>query len=124
VSPYFIASDYCHHVEMTHAMERHGRGDARIIPVILRPCDWQPMPFGKILGVPRDGLAITCWPDLYEAFLDVVKWIRAALRKLRLRCSSQSRIPATVWMLTRACARSSRSSRPRTSARALALASA
>ncbi|AWB21795.1 toll/interleukin-1 receptor domain-containing protein [Methylobacterium currus] len=81
VSPDFIASDYCHDVEMTRAMERHERGEARVIPVILRPCDWHPMPFGKILGVPRDGLAITRWPDLDEAFLDVVKWIRAALPK-------------------------------------------
>ncbi|MBA9068167.1 hypothetical protein FHR71_001908 [Methylobacterium sp. RAS18] len=79
VSPDFIASDYCHDVEMTRAMERHERGEARVIPVILRPCDWHPTPFGKILGVPRDGLAITRWPDLDEAFLDVVKWIRAAL---------------------------------------------
>lgn len=79
VPPDFIASDYCHDVEMTRAMERHERGEARVIPVILRPCDWHPMPFGKILGVPRDGLAITRWPDLDEAFLDVVKWIRAAL---------------------------------------------
>ena len=47
VSPYFIASDYCYNIEMQRAMERHGKGEARVIPVILHPCDWQKTPFGK-----------------------------------------------------------------------------
>jgi hypothetical protein len=81
VSPDFIASDYCHDVEMTRAMERHDRGEARVIPVILRPCMWHPMPFGKLLGIPRDGLAVTRWPDLDEAFLDIAERILAALPK-------------------------------------------
>lgn len=81
VSPDFIASDYCHDVEMMRAMERHERGEARVIPVILRPCMWHPMPFGKLLGIPRDGLAVTRWPDLDEAFLDIAQRILAALPK-------------------------------------------
>jgi len=36
VSPDFIASDYCYGVEMKKAIERHKRGEARIIPIILR----------------------------------------------------------------------------------------
>lgn len=35
VSPDFIASDYCYNIEMTRAMERHGAGEAIVIPVIL-----------------------------------------------------------------------------------------
>ena len=43
VSADFIASDYCWDVEMKRAMERHDEGEARVIPVILRPVDgWQP----------------------------------------------------------------------------------
>jgi len=79
VSPDFIASDYCHDVEMARALERHDRGEARVIPVILRACDWHPMPFGKLLAVPRDGRPVKSWPDLDEAFLDIVKSIRGAL---------------------------------------------
>src|SRR5690349_25095753 len=37
VSPYFIDSDYCFSKEMTCAMERHEREEARVIPIILRP---------------------------------------------------------------------------------------
>jgi hypothetical protein len=47
VSPNFIASDYCYDREMIRAMERHEKGEARVIPVILRPCDWHGLPFGK-----------------------------------------------------------------------------
>ncbi|MCP3962733.1 MAG: toll/interleukin-1 receptor domain-containing protein [bacterium] len=37
VSPPFIASDYCWDVEVKRATERHEAGEARVIPVILRP---------------------------------------------------------------------------------------
>ncbi len=72
VSPDFIASDFCYDREMTRAIERHERGEARVIPVTVRPCDWHPLPFGKLVATPRDGKAISTWPNLDEAFLDVV----------------------------------------------------
>src|SRR5438270_622311 len=53
VSPYFIASDYCYEIEMRRALQRHNAGEARVIPVILQPCDWQHLPFGKLLAVPK-----------------------------------------------------------------------
>ena len=59
VSPYFLASDYCYETEMTRAMERHHQGTARVIPVILHPCDWQGAPFGKLLAVPTDGKPVS-----------------------------------------------------------------
>jgi len=79
VSPDFLASDYCHDVEMQRALARHREGAARIIPVILRPCDWQHSPFVHLLAAPTDGKPITKWANEDEAFLDVVQKIRAAL---------------------------------------------
>ena len=56
VSADFIASDYCYDVEMKRALERHDTGEARVIPVILRPVDgWQAAPFGKLQAAPTDG---------------------------------------------------------------------
>jgi hypothetical protein len=55
VSPNFIASDYCYEREMERALERHRKGEARVIPVILRPRDWHDLPFGKLLATPTDG---------------------------------------------------------------------
>jgi hypothetical protein len=83
VSSDFLASSYCFDVEVKRAMERHEAGTARVIPVILRPCDWQEdTPFKKLLAAPKDGRPITKWPNEDEAFLDVVKQIRAALKTL------------------------------------------
>ena len=40
VSSDFIASPYCYALEMKEALARHERGEAVVIPVILRPCHW------------------------------------------------------------------------------------
>jgi hypothetical protein len=79
VSPDFLASDYCYDVEMTRAMERHAAGESRVIPVILRHCDWQGAPFGNLLATPKDGKPVKSFPDLDEAFLQVEQAIRTAL---------------------------------------------
>jgi TIR domain len=82
ISPDFIASDYCYEREMNRALERHQKHEARVIPVILRPCDWHDLPFGKLLATPTDGRPITMWPNIDQAFLDVVTSIKRALEEL------------------------------------------
>lgn len=67
ISPYFIASDYCYDAEMTRALELHRDGKARVIPVILHPCDWQGLPFGKLQALPKDGKAVSKYPNLHDA---------------------------------------------------------
>lgn len=76
VSPDFLASGYCYEVEFQRALERHNQGLTRVIPIILRPCDWQSTPIGKLLALPRDGRPVVSWPDIDDAFLDVTKKIR------------------------------------------------
>jgi hypothetical protein len=41
VSASFLASAYCFNIDMKWALERHERGEARVIPVILQPSDWE-----------------------------------------------------------------------------------
>lgn len=41
VSSDFMSSDYCYSIEMSRAMERHERSEARVIPVLLRPVYWK-----------------------------------------------------------------------------------
>src|SRR5262249_19732092 len=76
ISSDFISSDYCYGVEMNRAMERHKHGDAIVIPVILRPCDWHSLPIGKLKALPRDGKPVSTWSNWDEAMTDVVKGIR------------------------------------------------
>lgn len=81
ISSSFISSHYCYSVEMRRAMERQADRSAHVIPVILRPCDWQSAPFGKLLATPKDGKAITTWSNYDEAYTDVAKQIRQVIQK-------------------------------------------
>lgn len=95
VSADFIDSDYCYEREMTRAMERHEAGQAIVIPVILRPCDWHGTPFGRLNATPRDGKPISRYADRDEALLEVTKAVRAAVERLG-RNTSQSAAPNTT----------------------------
>src|SRR5947207_5640960 len=48
ISPDFMASNYCYGIEMKRAMERHEKGEAKVIPIILRPVDWHDALFSKL----------------------------------------------------------------------------
>ena len=69
---------------MKRALQRHEKGEARVIPVILRPTEgWHATPFGKLLAAPTDGKAVTLWSNRDEAFADVARHIRGAVGELR-----------------------------------------
>lgn len=54
VSRSFMASDYCQGVEVPMALARNQAGAARVVPVILRACNWENAPFGTLATWPRD----------------------------------------------------------------------
>lgn len=78
ISADFLASDYCYSKEMTRALERHEAGEARVIPIIIRSCDWQSAPFGKLQALPRDAKPVTSWANYDEAFTNIAQGIRLA----------------------------------------------
>ena len=82
ISPDFIASDYCYNKEMKRALERHERSEARVIPIILRPCAWKKAPFGKLQAMPRDAKPITTWDNSDEAFNDVSERLRDVVEEI------------------------------------------
>src|SRR5947209_3587694 len=63
ISPDFMDSDYCYGIEMQRALERDQRGEARVIPIILRPTDWQVVPLNKLQALPDDGKPVTLWSN-------------------------------------------------------------
>jgi hypothetical protein len=83
VSADFLASKYCRDFEVARAMQRHEAGTARVIPVILRSVDWHTAPFGKLEALPRDGKPVTSWKNRDEAFTDIARGIREAVKGLR-----------------------------------------
>ncbi len=114
VSSDFLSSTYCYSREMQRAMERHDAGEARVIPVILRHCDWHVAPFGKLMAAPRDGKPVTSWPDRDEALADVAKQIRKAVEAAGAG-GSPSQTVARPPVAQRAAAPSTIASLPRSS---------
>lgn len=81
ISADFLASDYCYDIEMKRAMERHESGEARVIPIILRPVDWKDAPFGKLQALPTNAEPVIGkkWGCIDEAFMDIAKGIRKTI---------------------------------------------
>jgi tetratricopeptide (TPR) repeat protein len=90
ISPDFMASKYCYSIEMKRALERHKAGEVRVIPIILRPVDWQGAPFSKLQALPKNAKAVTRWRNQDEAFVDIATGIRKSLKKLRVTLSENT----------------------------------
>src|SRR5450759_4588000 len=77
ISADFIASEYCYSKEMKRAIERHERGEACVIPIILRPTRWTKTVVGKLQVLPTNAEPVTSrnWHTQDEAFFDVAKGI-------------------------------------------------
>jgi len=92
ISSDFIASEYCYGIEMQRALARHEAGEARVIPIILRPVVWKNLPFSKLGVLPMDGKAVTSWQNQDEAFASIVTGIRKAVEAILpgLRSGSRS----------------------------------
>ncbi|HXX77390.1 MAG TPA: TIR domain-containing protein, partial [Ktedonobacteraceae bacterium] len=75
VSADFIASDYCWGKEMLRALERHDAGEARVIPVIIRPVDWSGAPFGRLQALPKNAKPVVLWANRDLAWVDVARGI-------------------------------------------------
>jgi len=82
ISADFLASDYCYDIELKRAMERHAEGKARVIPVILRNCDWSSALFGKLQALPRNARPIAHWDRPDDAYTDVVAGIKKAIAEI------------------------------------------
>ena len=72
ISADFIASDYINNVEIERAIARHDQGLTRLIPILVRPCDFANSSLSHIQALPRDAKPITSWDDLDQALLHIV----------------------------------------------------
>ena len=60
ISVDFLASDYCR-LEATRALERARRGEAVVVPVILRPVDWASTPYHQLQCLPSEARPVVKW---------------------------------------------------------------
>ena len=79
ISADFLNSDYIWKVEIERAMKRHEAREAKVIPVFIRPCDTNGMPFQAIQGLPRNAKPVSAFADKDEAYLQIAMGIRSLL---------------------------------------------
>ena len=82
ISPDFLASDYHYSTEMMRSMEWHSAGDARVIPILLRPVYLEDEPFTHLASLPTNGRPISMWRNRDAAFADIAKEISKSIRSL------------------------------------------
>jgi hypothetical protein len=80
VSPSFLASKYCRDIEVERAMERHRKGEAAVVPIILKACVYSNEKFAKLEPLPKTGRPLSEWRD--SGFAQVVEELRVLLVEL------------------------------------------
>jgi DNA polymerase III delta prime subunit len=72
---YFLSPAY-NEQEMQQALARHQAGQVRIVPVLLRPCDWQSTAVGQLQCLPRNGRPVTTWENREAALHAIAQELR------------------------------------------------
>jgi hypothetical protein len=84
ISADFLASDYCFEIETKRALERRQKGEAVVIPVLLREADWKYPPLGDLEPLPKDFRPIESRVPMSSALTEVATGIRELIEsKLR-----------------------------------------
>lgn len=84
VSSDFIASNYCYEKEMTRALERHEKSEARVVPVIVRDAKWEVIPqLSKLQAIPKNAKPVRNWPNKDTAWKDVSDRIQKMIEDMR-----------------------------------------
>ncbi len=95
ISPDFMTSEYCYSKEMKQAMKRHESGEARVIPLLLRPGIWQESPFAKLQVLPNNARAVTEWRNRDKAFSAIAQGIEQVAKE-QLTKQSMAQSPSTT----------------------------
>jgi len=83
ISADFLDSYFCYERELSRALHRHEAGQARVVPIIIRPCSWEgDRQFGHLQVLPDRGRPITTWGNRDEAFTDVVRGLSRMVQEL------------------------------------------
>ena len=89
ISPDFMDSDYCYGIEMRRALERHQRGEAKVIPIIVRPVYWQGI-LGHLQALPTDAKPVRSWSDVDEALYNVTEGIHTVVEQISIKLAAQA----------------------------------
>ena len=81
VSQDFVASEYIHTQEYQRAIERERLNEVRLVPIILRRCDWTLLSDWQCL--PPGGMPVSKYADPDDAWFDVLSGIKKVIEHLQ-----------------------------------------
>lgn len=80
VSDDFLATDYIWDIEIARAIERENADpNIRVVPIIVRSCDWQDSPLGIYNTAPKKAQVISTSNDIDEAWTLVIRELKQIL---------------------------------------------
>ena len=91
ISRDFLSSKYCFDVELPHIIKRQEKGETVVVPILLSACEWEKAAFSQYQLLPSTRIPVASWPNVDEAFRDVVIGVRKAVEKLRGESEERAR---------------------------------
>ena len=84
ISANSLESDYFHSKEMLRALERHEKGEALVIPIILKYSLWMEEPeLSTLQALPKDGKPISSWEDKSEVYTNIALGVKKSVELVR-----------------------------------------
>ncbi|MFH0774651.1 MAG: toll/interleukin-1 receptor domain-containing protein [bacterium] len=80
VSPDLIYSTFITDVEFPTAIDRYKRGEAIIIPIIVRPISYKNSAFAEFQALPIGAQPVEKWPNSDDAWVNIEEELRTMLR--------------------------------------------
>lgn len=85
VSVDFNATDFIWERELSIAMRRHHDGTARVVPVILRRCDWASQPYARLQALPPNATPVSEYADPDRAYTEIVLGLAGVIDYMNAR---------------------------------------
>src|SRR5260370_18227624 len=83
---------------MGEAVEEEEGGKARVVPIVVCPCDWRHLPSGELQALPADALPISQWEDVDEAWKQVTAGLRHVIEDPFASAPWNALFPP-IWMV-------------------------
>jgi len=88
ISVDFNASDFIWDKELAVAMERHKEGTSRVVPIILRKCNWEGLPYAALQALPRHARPVTDYPDRDVAYTEIAEAVELLVDQINVQLLS------------------------------------
>lgn len=83
VSPDLLFSEFIANVELPTAKKRYRKGEAVIVPIIVRPISYENSMFAEFQALPTDARPVEKWPNNDDAWLNIEEEIRTMLKTIQ-----------------------------------------